>query len=103
MPPSLRLPHPTSTTPQPIPSTSLVPPSSSHTQSVPFTPSHEASQSLRFYARVPTPGMHSSNHSSDCVRSHLHLPNPRVVDIDPLSPIEFDGLPPPRLCGKAES
>lgn len=94
MPPSLRVLHPTSTTPHPATSTSLVAPSSSHTQSVPATPSHEASQSLRFHARVPTPGMHSSNHSSDCMRSHLHLPNPRIVDIDPLSPIEFDGLYP---------
>lgn len=48
---------------------------------------------LRFNARVPLPGMHSSNHNSDAMRSALHLPNPRIVDLDPAEPLEFDGLP----------
>jgi hypothetical protein len=37
--------------------------------------------------------MHSSNHSSDAVRTHVHLSNPRTIDIEPLDPIEFDGAP----------
>src|SRR5271169_3253707 len=97
MPPSLRFTHPTSTDIQPIPSTSLVSPvssSSSETQNVQATPLDEAAKSLRFHARVPTPGMHSSNHSSDAVRTHIHLSNPRTIDIEPFEPIEFDGTTP---------
>ena len=90
MPPSVRFTHPTATDVQPILSTSLVSPSSS-TENVPATPLDEVAQCLRFQARVPTPGMHSSNHSSDCIRTHIHLSNPRTIDIEPFEPITFDG------------
>lgn len=93
MPPSLRFTHPNSTSTLPTPSTSLVSPTSSSSLSnnVPETPLDEAAQSLRFHARVPIPGMHSSNHSSDAVRTHIRLSNPRIIDIEPFEPIEFDG------------
>ena len=93
MPPSLRFTHPRSTDTQPIPSTSLVSPTSPVSHNVPATPLAEAAQTLRFHARVPMPGMHSSNHSSDAIRTQLHLSNPRIIDIDPFEPIEFDGTP----------
>ncbi len=92
MPPSLRFTHPTSTDTQPIPSTSLVSPDLPVSHNVPATLG-EAAQTLRFHARVPMPGMHSSNHSSDAIRSQLHLSNLRTIDIDPFEPIEFDGIP----------
>src|SRR5213596_1423484 len=93
MPPSLRFRHPSSTDIQPVPSTSLAVPSSPISLNVPLTP-FNVSQTLRYNARVPTPGMHSSNHFSDAVRTHLHLSNTRIIDIEPFEPIEFDGSSP---------
>ena len=58
---------------------------------MPATPFDEAAQSLRFNARVPTVGMHSSNHSSDAVRTEIHLSSSCFIDIDAFEKIEFDG------------
>jgi len=89
MPPSLRFSHPRSIDREPAPSTVLVPP---------LRPSHETgsvieeiSKTLRFHARVPLPGMHSSNYATDAIRSHVHLSSERVIDVEPFEPIEFDG------------
>jgi len=92
MPPSLRFTHPTGTTPQPNPSTILVPPICSIAKNVPATPFDEASQSLRFNARVPMAGMHSSNHTSDAVRTEIHLSSSNLIDVEPFEKIEFDGI-----------
>jgi hypothetical protein len=37
--------------------------------------------------------MQSSNYASDAMRTALHLPNARVIDVDGLGDIEFDGSP----------
>ena len=91
MPPSLRFAHPMSTTPRPAPSTSLVPPEPPTSKNVPATPFDDASQSLRFNCRVPTAGMHSSNHSSDAMRTEIHLSRSCFINIDAFEMIEFDG------------
>ena len=84
MPPSLRFDYASEPTP---PSTVLVPPSrpsSSETKSV--------SERLRFEARVPLPGLHSSNYATDAIRSHIHLSNERVIDVEAFEPLDFDGI-----------
>src|SRR5579859_353908 len=94
MPPSLRFAHPTSTTPRPTLSTSIFTEDPPVPKNVPATPFNEASQILRFNARVPTAGMHSSNHCSDAVRTELHLSSSCFIDIDAFEKIEFDGTYP---------
>src|ERR1700736_109765 len=85
--------HPTYPAPRPHFSTDIAPPPHSPSQAFPATPFDATIQVLTFEARVPMPGMHSSNHASDSMRTHLHLPNSRVIDVEPLDPIEFDGIP----------
>jgi hypothetical protein len=75
---------------------SLIPRNSPYHNPKETTQINVIASNLRFNARVPLPGMHSSNHNSDAVRSALHLPNPRIVDLDPAEPLEFDGPP---TCG----
>jgi hypothetical protein len=91
MPPSLRFAPAVSTTARPNPSTSLIPQEPQVPKNVPATPFDEAAQTLRFNARVPTAGMHSSNHSSDAVRTEIHLSSASYIDIDAFEKIEFDG------------
>ncbi len=91
MPQSLRFAPPTSTAPLPTPSTSLIPQEPPVAKNVPATPFDESAHSLRFNARVPAAGMHSSNHSSDAARTEIHFPSSCFIDIDAFEKIEFDG------------
>jgi hypothetical protein len=91
MPPSLRFTQPNSLTPRPDPSTTLITTSSTSVPNIPVTPFDEISQTLRFNARVPIAGMHSSNHACDTVRTGIHLPSSSFSTIEPFETIEFDG------------
>jgi hypothetical protein len=91
MPPSLRFAQPNSTTTRPDLPTSLVKTPASSAQSLPATPFDEASQSLRFNARIPIAGMHSSIHASDAVRTGIHLASSSLSTLEPFEKMEFDG------------
>lgn len=92
MTPSPRFAHPTNTTARPSRSTNIIPESLSNAQILPATPFDATIQQLSFNARVPVAGMQSSNYASDAMRTALHLPNSRVIDVDTLDEIEFDGI-----------
>jgi hypothetical protein len=95
---SLRASNPTSSTPQPIPSLSLLKSSPSKSPTDSPLSLEEAAETLRFHARVPMPSMHSSYHATDASRSHIHKDYSRIVDLEPLDPPELDGTltsPPP--------
>ena len=89
MAPSLRI-HPPSSSDLPVlPTPTLVP---SRALKTPETEIEVVASNLRFRARVPMVGIHSSNHNSDAMRTHLHLSNPSsIIDLDPVEQIEFDG------------
>jgi hypothetical protein len=91
MTPSPRFTYSSSSSSRPLPSTSLCPASSSSAP-IPPTPYDATIQLLAKSARVPTPGLHSSRHNSDTVRSGIHISTERVIDIDPVDPLEFDGI-----------
>jgi hypothetical protein len=88
---SPRLRHPRQTSAAPDVSLDIVLKTVSPGQSFPATPFDATIQLLSFNARVPEPGMQLSNYASDAIRSHLHLPNTRVIDVESLGEIEFDG------------
>jgi|SRR5579862_7135598 len=95
MAPSLRLAHPTSSTPRPGQSTSLIPssdPSQRGHIEVHVPPTIGATaRSVFVTSRVPTPGMHNSAYTSDANRSHIHLTCTKSLDLDPIDKLEFDG------------
>lgn len=91
MPPSLRFTHPNISTPRPDASTTFLTTSLTSIQNIPVTPFDAVSQNLRFNARVPIAGMHSSNHASDSVRTGIHLSSSSFSTIEPFEKIEFDG------------
>jgi len=93
MAPSLRIRPPSPSDPPVLPTLTLVP---SRVLTTLETEIEVVASNLRFHARVPMAGMHSSNHHSDAMRTHLHLSNPRcIIDLDPMEQIEFDGSPLP--------
>ena len=99
MPPSLRFAHPTSSTPQTTPSTSLTPTVSSNEPiSYAENPSVATSRNLRFNARVPMAGMQNSTYSSDASRSNIHLTTTKSIDLEAVDKLEFDGTRSVQAC-----